>query len=169
MKLLIEDENDTARREMLDILCRCAVAAGRVEGIADKCFVSLRFVDDDEIRVLNCKYRGIDRATDVLSFPTIQYPAGKTAGSDHELLLEAYDDSLKGFFLGNIIISTEHAESQAEEYGHSTIREYAYLLTHGLFHLMGYDHMTEKDKTKMRFKEEKALSTAGIWRETSNG
>ena len=169
MKLLITDVKKAVTGELLAALYRCADAAIRAEGILGMVAASLIFVNDAEIRDLNRKHRGINCSTDVLSFPNIVYPDGKTAASCPELLMQAYDDAADSAFLGDIVISTEHAEAQAKEYGHSVIREYAYLLTHGLFHLMGYDHLTDEDRAVMRSMEEKALSDAGIWRETDNG
>ncbi len=169
MKLLISDEKQAVTEELLAALTRSADAAVRAEGIPDDASASVIFVNDKEIRDLNREHRGIDRSTDVLSFPNIGYPDGKTAGKCPELLMQAYDDAEGSAFLGDIVISTEHAEAQAKEFGHSVIREYAYLLTHGLFHLMGYDHLTDEDRAVMRSMEEKALSDAGIRRETDNG
>ena len=127
------------------------------EGIKVPCFVSVRLCDDEEIRNLNAERRGIDKATDVLSFPSVSYPAGKTAGDCEGLLKREYDDEMNACFLGDIVISVPHMEAQAREYGHSREREAAYLLVHGICHLMGYDHMEEEEKKKMRNMEEKIL------------
>ena len=115
--------------------------AVQAEGIRKRCAVCVRLCDDDAIHVINREYRQVDRATDVLSFPTLQYPKGKTAGQTPSLLSEAYDDELNACMLGDLIISVDHIRQQAQEYGHSEQREAAYLLVHGLCHLMGYDHM----------------------------
>ncbi len=169
MGLSITVDGGAVREELLRLLLRCGESAGRTEGVSQNCFASVRFVGDEEIRALNRDFRGIDRATDVLSFPAIDYPEGKTARDCPQLIAEAYDDSMASSFLGDIVISAEHAEAQAEEYGHSTVREFAYLLVHGLFHLMGYDHMTQRDKEKMRRREEETLSALGIGRDADNG
>lgn len=138
------------------------------EGVTRECAVSIRLCDDDAIHEINREYRDVDRATDVLSFPTVNYPAGKTAGqADKQLRLE-YDDELDACMLGDLILSVPHVLQQAEEYGHSPERECAYLLVHGLCHLMGYDHIEEDDKRRMRAMEEKILSAIGQTREGEN-
>ena len=134
--------------------CDAALSA---EGI--KCNVSVEIVltDDERIHALNLENRGVDRATDVLSFPSCPFSPQKTAGDYPRLLKMAFDPDDGACFLGSIVISVPHARAQAEEYGHSIDREIAYLTTHAMFHLMGYDHMNEEDKKAMRTKEEEAL------------
>ncbi len=110
------------------------------------------FTDDESIRKLNFEYRDKDAATDVLSFALNE-------GDEPDIV-----DGPEEMLLGDIIISLETASRQAEEYGHSMDRELAYLLVHGMLHLLGYDHMTEEDRTEMRFEEERILSKLGIVR-----
>ena len=138
------------------------------EGVQRECAVSIRLCDDDVIHEINREYRDVDRATDVLSFPTVNYPAGKTAGQADKLLRLEYDDELDACMLGDLILSVPHVLQQAEEYGHSPERECAYLLVHGLCHLMGYDHIEEDEKRRMRAMEEKILSAIGQTREGEN-
>lgn len=95
----------------------------------------------------------------------MSYPAGITAGQADELLRRELDDELNACMLGDLIISVPHIIAQAEEYGHSPEREAAYLLVHGICHLMGYDHMEEKEKRCMRAMEEKILSAVGMERD----
>ena len=140
-------------------------AAQITEGLDLPCFVSVRLCDDNAIQEINKQYRNVDASTDVLSFPSVSWRKGFTAGTHPEKLKQEYDDSQNCYFLGDIIISVEHAIRQADEYGHAAEREMAYLLVHGLFHLMGYDHMEEEEKRLMRTKEEKALSSIGLSRE----
>ena len=128
------------------------------EGITVPCAVSVRLCSDETIRTLNAAHRGIDRSTDVLSFPTVSYKSGKTAGMCEKALLQEYDDESGACFLGDIVISVPHIYAQAEEYGHPVEREATYLLIHGLCHLLGYDHIKEEDKRIMRAMEEKILS-----------
>lgn len=111
--------------------------------------VSVSIVDNDEIKELNKEYRGIDEETDVLSFPM-----------EDEFVMEG------PLLLGDIIISAEKALEQAEEYDHSLYREISYLTAHSMFHLMGYDHMTEDEKSIMRKKEKKIMSILEIFRDT---
>ena len=165
LHLEIEDEGGIFPAHAADLVRACAASAVRTEGIDVDAAVSLFVTDDDSIHETNRQYRGVDRATDVLSFPTVNYPAGKTAKDCGPLLKMEYDDELKGAYLGDIIISMDHARAQAEEYGHSLDRELGYLTTHAMFHLMGYDHMQEDEKRVMRSMEERALKAIGLTRE----
>jgi probable rRNA maturation factor len=119
-----------------------------VEGISVDGEVSISIVDDEEIQALNREYRNKDVSTDVLSFP--QYEPDET--------IESYA------YLGDIVISAEHAQSQAACYDHSIKREFVYLTVHSMFHLLGYDHMTDHEKKEMRLKEKEALSRLGIFK-----
>ncbi|MEW8972662.1 MAG: rRNA maturation RNase YbeY [Tissierellaceae bacterium] len=117
-----------------------------VEGIGLEYEISISFVDNEEIRQLNSQYRGVDRETDVLSFPI-----------DEDLIVPIP-------LLGDIIISMEKAIEQSEEYGHSLQRELAYLTAHSMFHLMGYDHMEEDDKKEMRDREKQVMRRLEIFK-----
>ena len=120
--------------------------------------VSINFVEAEEIRQLNKKFRDIDRATDVLSFPNLEKsPNQKLQEFEEE---RNFDDNL--LFLGDIVICKEVAVAQAKEFGHSQKREVCFLALHGLLHLFGYDHMTEEDKKEMRDKEKAVLALLGI-------
>lgn len=122
---------------LIDLLEDHIRASLEVEGFTDDLTVSLSFVSDDQIRDLNKTYRGIDRVTDVLSFP-------------------AWDDYAR--ILGDVIICPQRARDQAEDIGNSLEEELAYLTVHSIFHLLGYDHMTDDDKALMREKEKEALA-----------
>lgn len=115
--------------------------------------VSVVFADDAYIRELNRDYRGIDKATDVLSFALEEGDEPAVAGGPDEILL------------GDIVISLETAARQAAEFGHSLERELAYLTVHGMLHLIGHDHMDDDEKAVMRRREEEILATLGIGRE----
>ena len=145
-------------------LGRVARACLDAEGIVGAGF-AVRIVDADEIHALNRETRGIDRPTDVLSFPTVSYPQGRTARSCPKRLAREYDPTMGCVNLGDCVINLQRAREQAEEYGHSLNRELCYLTAHSAFHLMGYDHMNEEDRAKMRDMEEKALNSLGITRE----
>lgn len=146
----------------LSLVADCCQLA---EGVPLRCAVHVLLTDDERIHVLNREQRGVDRATDVLSFPTVNYKPGKTARDSLKRLRAEWDPDLGGCMLGDIVISREHAAMQAEEYGHSLRRELCYLFAHGLFHLMGYDHMDEDERREMRQMEEKALGMAGVSRD----
>lgn len=164
MKLLwqIDTKVEPAWLSLMQTAADCALLT---EGVERPCAVSIRLCGDEEIHEINRDYRGVDRATDVLSFPTVNYPAGVTAGAADKLLRREYDDELDACMLGDLILSVPHVLAQAEEYGHSPEREAAYLIVHGLCHLMGYDHIEEDDKRRMRAMEEKILSAIGQTRE----
>ena len=149
----------------LSLMQTAADCALLTEGVTRECAVSIRLCDDEAIHEINREYRDVDRATDVLSFPTVNYPAGLTAGQADKYLRRELDDELNACMLGDLILSVPHVLSQAEEYGHSPERECAYLLVHGLCHLMGYDHIEEDDKKKMRAMEEKILAAIGQTRD----
>ena len=165
MILEFEDEKGLLDEQTRELMQRCADAAQRTEGVSCPLSVFISVVDDEEIRTINREQRSKDASTDVLSFPTVNYPKGKTAGKCESLLREEYDPDTDACALGDIVISMDHVRAQAAEYGHSERRECGYLLTHGLFHLMGYDHMTDEDKPVMRAMEEKSLASIGLTRE----
>ena len=165
MILEFEDEKGLLDEQTRELMQRCADAAQRTEGVSCPLSVFISVVGDEEIRTINREQRNKDASTDVLSFPTVNYPKGKTAGQCEHLLREEYDPDTDACALGDIVISMDHVRAQAAEYGHSERREYGYLLTHGLFHLMGYDHMTDEDKPVMRAMEEKSLASIGLTRE----
>ena len=165
MILEFEDERSYLDEEARALMQRCADAAQAAEGVEQKLYVFVQIVGDDDIQAINREQRHKDASTDVLSFPTVNYPEGKTAGACGALLRREYDPEVGACVLGDIVISMDHVRAQAKEYGHSAKRESGYLLTHGLFHLMGYDHMTDNDKPVMRAMEEKALASIGLTRE----
>lgn len=164
MKLLwqIDTKVDPSWLSLMQTAADCALLT---EGVKRECAVSVRLCDDDAIHEINREYRDVDRATDVLSFPTVNYPAGMTAGQADKYLRLEFDDEVNACMLGDLILSVPHVLAQAEEYGHSPERECAYLLVHGLCHLMGYDHIEEDDKRRMRAMEEKILTAIGQTRE----
>ena len=121
-----------------------------------KLFITITLTDPENIQRINKEYRNIDKPTDVLSFPMFEKEEldKKIANNDF-----GYED-----ILGDIIISIKRVEEQAEEYGHSFERELSYMVVHGFYHLLGYDHIREEDKIKMRPKEEKILQALKIER-----
>ena len=142
-----------------------ADCCGITEGITLPCAVYVTLTDDPQIQAINRSERGIDRATDVLSFPTVNYPAGVTASGAETLIKREYSGDERAYILGEIFISYEHVVSQADAYQHSVSRELCYLLAHGIFHCFGYDHLTKDDQKEMRTMEENALELAGITRD----
>lgn len=163
--MIIELEWEDCPESFSRLLQQAADAVEIAEGVKKKTSVHLQITDDDTIHEVNRDYRNVDRATDVLSFPTVTYPSGHTAGSAEKALMQSWDAENGSVFLGDILISMDHAKEQAMEYCHSLEREVAYLFTHGLLHLMGYDHMTDEEKRPMRAMEEKVLTAIGATRD----
>mgnify|MGYP001221385088 FL=1 len=124
--------------------------------------VEFIFTDEEEIRRLNRELRSTDRVTDVLSFPALDGIKGK-ALKRRDYPCDIDDEG--NLFVGSIAVCKKRAAEQAEEYGHSYRRELNYLLVHGIMHCLGYDHMTEEEKSEMREKEECILGKMGITRE----
>lgn len=112
--------------------------------------LELMLVDDVEIRQINNECRGIDRPTDVLSFPMQDFYEGRLAAKlDDLILLSSESVNEKSFNLGSVVISTERLLAQAADYGHSNKREFAFLMTHSILHLIGFDHMSAEDESEM--------------------
>lgn len=119
-------------------------------------YISVILTNPENIKKINKEYRNIDKKTDVLSFPMFEKEEIEEIKASKENIVEDV--------LGDIVISIEQVKKQAQEYGHSFEREFAYMLVHGFYHLMGYDHIKEEDKQKMRPKEEKILNDLDITR-----
>ena len=121
-----------------------------------KLCIQITLTNPNNIQKLNNEYRNIDKETDVLSFPMFEKQELKELLENKNF---TYED-----ILGDIVISIERVEQQAKEYGHSFERELSYMVVHGFYHLMGYDHIEEEDKKEMRLKEEKILETLDVKR-----
>lgn len=127
--------------------------------------VNLTITDNEGMREVNRTYREIDSATDVLSFPMLAYErAGDFSG-----LEEDYEDNFNPdtgeIMLGDILISADKVREQAKAYGHSEMREYAFLIVHSMLHLFGYDHMTAEEASEMEAKQNEILNEMHIMRE----
>lgn len=125
--------------------------------------VNMVLVDNEEIKRVNTEFRGIESATDVLSFPMIPFetPADYAVAEEDESCFDLDTDEL---LLGDIMISAERAAAQAKEYGHSVKREFCFLVAHSMLHLLGYDHMVPEEAEVMEKKQAKALEELGISR-----
>ena len=123
--------------------------------------VELVCVSGEEIQELNAKFRGVDRVTDVLSFPAMDGIYKRAVKAREHA--DCFDG--ESLFLGSVVICEERAREQAEEYGHSFGREFFYLTVHGVLHCLGYDHMTEEDKREMRLKEEEVMDRMNLKRQ----
>lgn len=156
MKIYVEYSNEQDKlsppEDFEKLVEDCMRGALEEEETEDDAEVSVTLVDNARIRELNREFREIDRETDVLSFPL---------GDENGFEVDPDTDAI---LLGDIVISLEKAKTQSEEYGHSFRREVAFLLTHSLFHLLGYDHMTPEEEKEMFAKQEKVLTNLGITR-----
>ena len=123
--------------------------------------VNLVLVDNEEIKRVNTEFRGIESATDVLSFPMIPFetPADYAVAEEDESCFDLDTDEL---LLGDIMISAERAAAQAKEYGHSVKREFCFLVAHSMLHLLGYDHEDNMERVRMREKEELVMELLGL-------
>lgn len=157
-KIKIDEEFQNKLEEVINF-------ALKEEEVTVKAEISMLFVDNEEIREINNDTRGIDRVTDVLSFPMLDY-------EDKKVFKEMYKDKefnetfMDGeeLVLGDIVLSLERALEQSEEYNHSFTREACYLVVHSVLHLLGYDHMEDEDKKVMRKREEEILGKLDITR-----
>lgn len=149
---IIYDEETEIKESLLPVLKKAGELCIRAEGLdPDLCEVSLSVVEPEEIQSINCQFRGIDKVTDVLSFP--QFDDLNTIENQEEVCL------------GDVVICQAVAQQQAEEYGHSYDREFVYLFVHSMLHLLGYDHMEPEEKAEMRAREEDVMAEVDLTRE----
>lgn len=151
--MIIDFLNDTnsATQEALELVEKVLQFVAQKEDVSDEAELSVSFVTNEEIQEINRTYRNKDAVTDVISFAMQEQGEGEVAIVGDETLL-----------LGDIIISVDRAQEQAADYGHSFDRELAFLATHGLLHLLGYDHMTEQQEKEMFTKQDAYLSEFGL-------
>lgn len=148
MEVYYDDRQDhiIITDEIKNLIEKSIAAVLKVENLDENVEVSVSFVGDEEIRDLNRDYRGVDKSTDVLSFPM-----------DDEFIID-------NRILGDVIINTRRVMEQAEELGHSEERELSYLTVHSILHLLGYDHMEDEEKREMREREKLAMKELSIYR-----
>lgn len=157
MKLKIYFENDQKKHsikyKMQMLIRRTILETLDYEGMENDVEVSVTFVDDEGIRELNKKFRNMDKPTDVLSFPLLDYE-----GESEEPFFDELCHNL-----GDIVISLERAMAQANEFGHSFEREVAFLTAHSMLHLLGYDHeISEEDDADMRRRQNDIMDRLGL-------
>lgn len=148
-----------------EILSRVMEAALDAENCPYEAAVNLLVTDGAGIREYNKNYRDTDAETDVLSFPNLDFERPGDFSAAETCEADCFDPDSGELILGDIVINGERVKSQAEEYGHSQLREFAFLLAHSLFHLCGYDHMEKAQADVMEEKQEALLSGLGITRE----
>lgn len=165
MTLTIEKETtykiNELEAEYNDLLESVVNAAIDYVGCPYEIELNILLTDNENIHKLNSEFRNIDSATDVLSFPMISYdePADFSGCETEE---DCFNPETGELVLGDIVISLEKAQEQAEKYGHSAKREVAFLTAHSMLHLFGYDHMTESEATEMENRQEEILRILGI-------
>lgn len=155
LELYFEDETGTVDETVIELIRKLLTHAAIEEEVASGTEVSLTFMTDEAIQEVNAEYRGKDVPTDVISFALEEMTEG-------ELAIVAEEGM--PVILGDIIISVETAQRQAEEYGHDFNREMGFLALHGFLHLLGYDHMIEEDETVMFGRQKEILTSFGLER-----
>ena len=148
IEVFVQVEEEIKELETVEKVLYSAIEKEKLENVS----FNLIIVDNDYIHELNKNYRNIDRETDVITF----------ALEDEDTLVMPSDERI----LGDIYISIDRARSQAEDFGHSLLRELSFLAVHGFYHLLGYDHMTEEEEKVMFKKQEEVLEAYGIRRES---
>lgn len=149
------DKNEEYIEQITKVLEKCFKEEKLEEA---KLYVSITLTNESNIKKINKKYRNIDKETDVLSFPMFEK-------EELEKIIKNKSNIVEDI-LGDIIICIPKVQEQAIQYNHSFERELSYMVVHGFYHLMGYDHIEENDRAKMRPKEEKILQELNIIRET---
>lgn len=127
--------------------------------------INVLITDNEGIHEYNKEYRGIDKETDVLSFPNVSFEKESDFSHVEDFQADYFDPDSGELILGDIIISVDRLKEQAENYGHSEKREFAFLVAHSMLHLCGYDHMVEDEAKRMEEKQENALQALGITRD----
>ena len=147
------DRRNLGHRESAAIIKKAVADALLHEGIAEPCLVNVLLTDDEGIHRVNREFRGVDRATDVLSFPFNELTPGAFSPEKCER-----DPESGRIVLGDMMLSLEHCAAQGEEYGHGYERELRYLCVHSVLHLLGYDHVDEgEQKRRMREREKEIM------------
>ncbi len=146
MRVSILNQQDKIKvgKKLKDLISEAAKAALDFFELSIDVEISVMLTDNEEIQTLNKLHRNIDRPTDVLSFPMFEYDEKGDIEEDYAEISE-----MSEICIGDIVISLERAQEQAEEYGHSFEREVGFLTVHSMLHLLGYDHMTPEDEDEM--------------------
>ena len=126
--------------------------------------VNVLLTDNEDIRQINKEYREIDSPTDVLSFPMVDYETPADFERLEDMVNDYFNPETGELLLGDIVISVDKVEEQAEKYGHSQTRELAFLVAHSMLHLCGYDHMVDEERLEMEKKQEEILNRGGYSR-----
>lgn len=165
MSLYMEDEGDITlpfdTEETAELVVEAAL---EYEGCPYEAEINLLLTTDEDIKEMNHMFRQIDKATDVLSFPMLEYDTPGDFSKAEEAEEECFNPESGELMLGDIVISKDRVLSQAQAYGHSPRREYAFLIAHSMLHLFGYDHMEEEERLSMEQKQREILENIQILR-----
>lgn len=165
MSLYIEEEGEMTLPVETEEIARLVVdAALDYVACPYEAQVNLLLTTNEEIRKLNHEFRQIDRATDVLSFPMLDFAQPGDFSGVEEEVSDAFDPESGELLLGDIVISKDKVLEQAAAYGHSVKREYAFLIAHSMLHLCGYDHMEEDERAVMEKKQNEIMENIHILR-----
>lgn len=166
MTFYVENETDKelpfSAEDVVKLVCEAVLEA---ENCPYEVQVNVVLTDNEGIRELNREYRGIDRETDVLSFPNVDFTREGVFEIDEDSEADYFDPDTGELILGDIMISVDKVFKQAESFGHSARREFAFLVAHSMLHLCGYDHMEEEERLAMEEKQEAILQGLNITRE----
>lgn len=164
MTLYFEEEGEnTLPLKCREIAEKVVGSALEVVNCPYEAQVGLLLTTNAQIQEMNREFRGMDRPTDVLSFPMIEYPEpGEFCFLEERD--DCFDPETGELTLGDIVISKEKVIAQAEEYGHSVLREFAFLIVHSILHLTGYDHMEEDERRAMETKQDEIMDVLNILR-----
>ncbi|HJA68090.1 MAG TPA: rRNA maturation RNase YbeY [Candidatus Mediterraneibacter cottocaccae] len=166
MSLFIEEEGSVCLPFDVENTAELVVSAALdYIGCPYEAEVNLLLTTDDEIHEMNQMHRGIDRPTDVLSFPMQEYDIPGDFSRFDEESEDVFNPESGELMLGDIVISKDRVLAQAEQYGHSPKREYAFLIAHSMLHLFGYDHMEEDERLVMEQKQREIMEKVNIPRE----
>ncbi len=165
MTFYVENETEAAFPfDTEELTARVAQTVLEEEGCPYEAQVEVLITDAEGIRLYNREYRKIDRETDVLSFPNIPFGIPADFGVAENHVSDCFEPDSGELLLGQIILCADRIYAQAESYGHSVKREFAFLVAHSMLHLCGYDHGTPKEADVMEKKQEEVLGKLGIFR-----
>lgn len=166
MTFYVENETDRelpfSAEDMVKLVCEAVLEE---ENCPYEAQINVVLTDNEGIRELNREYRGIDRETDVLSFPNVDFAREGVFEIDEDSEADYFDPDSGELILGDIMISVDKVFQQAESFGHSARREFAFLVAHSMLHLCGYDHMEDAERLVMEQKQEAILQGLNITRE----
>ena len=161
MRIIIENQQNKLEinESIYDLIKKSVEVSLKLEEFDTLSEINILLVDNVRIRDINEEHRSVDKETDVLSFPMLDVVNGKVESNPWD-----YDLESNMLLLGDIVVSLEMVKKQSEQYGHSFERELAFLITHGVFHLLGYDHIDEEQESVMIGKQEEVLDMMGLKR-----